>query len=126
MLQKLTRRQPVAVAKVYRFGYIPHNINHFLALVELQPLLAIVSETNGRTYIKTPAVGGYFTQQKTQKSTLSRAVITDDTQFLVTRKNIGEMVEYLQVMRLFRVVLSRNDKRLADLFRLKNLIAYIR
>ena len=61
MLQELARRQAVAIAKVDGLGDVADDVYHFLALVERQPLLAVVAETDGAADVEMPAVGRQLT-----------------------------------------------------------------
>ena len=97
MLQKLRSCQLLTVTKFYDFGNVLHNINHFHLFVKLEPILRIISKTNGLTYIYRTTVRLYLPHQYLDKSRLTRPVITNNTHLFIPGKDIREILQYLQI-----------------------------
>ena len=109
MVQELRNTQFLTVTQIHVLGYRTHDINHLHLLVELQPLLTVVTETNGLAHVKMPAVWSDLSHKHLDESRLTRTVVTDNTHFLITGENVIEVVCYLQVAKTLAHVRGLKD-----------------
>ena len=83
----------VFLVKVDVLGNVAHSINHPLALIKMNTLLTVVGKFDSLTDLKVAAVGLDNIEQQLDKCGLTHTVVTHNTQLLVARKRVVEIVE---------------------------------
>ena len=97
MLQELRSGQSLAVAQLYHFSNVRYHVYHLHLLVELQSVLRIIPETYRFADIECTAVRFLQSHQNLDERRLSGTVVSNDTHFLVTGKDIREVIQNLYI-----------------------------
>ena len=97
MLQKLRSSQLLSIAQFDDFGNILYHINHFHLFVKLKSVLRIITETNCFANIHCSAIRLDLSHQYLDKSRFSGSVISYNSHLLITREDIREIIQNLQI-----------------------------
>ena len=97
MLKELGCRKLASTTQFDDFRNVLNDINHLHLFIKLQALLRIIAKTNGFAYVNRTTIRLLFTHQNLDESRFSRTVITHNTHFFITGKDVGEVFQNLQI-----------------------------
>ena len=102
-------RHGMAVGRSCCLGYLLHHVEDRLPRAERHALLAVVSYAEGFAAFDCSRVGCDGSREEVEEGTLAHAVLADDTDTLVTRELVREVVEHAPLSEVQRYILAVDD-----------------
>ena len=97
MLEELRGSQLSATTQLDDFGNVLNHIDDLHLLIELQAFLRIITETDGLANVEGTGIGLVFSHENLDEGGFSGSIVADNTHLFVTGKDVGEIVQNLQV-----------------------------
>ena len=116
-LQKLWCRVLGFLVKHYHFRYFLNGINNLFLFIELNTVLTVITEFDRFTNIEIAGVRFFQSQQQFYECRFSDTVVSHDPQLLIPSKNIVEILQYNQIVKLLANIICLKNFR-TDIWRL--------
>jgi len=93
LLEKLHWRDMDA-AQFYVISDFGYGVDYFFIIIKRYAVLAIIAKPDSCTDVKQTCIGLHYSLQEFDKGGFSHSIDSNDAQFLITGKDIAEIVEY--------------------------------